>query len=136
MEEVGEGELNNIDNIVEMSAVCAQLSEEDIVKTAFVETLEKLRQDNNTDSDSIRMLTEILLPIIYDALPELLRKVQERDQQLSGEAESWHHDKSEIKKVFPLRWLASYLYRHNRKKQAADGPALRALQELAGIAGV
>ena len=111
-----------------MSAVCAQLSKEDIVKTAFVQALDKLHQDKEVGSDSIRVLTEVLLPILYEALPQLLRKVHEREQQLSGKIESWHHDKSEIKPVDPLRWLASYLYRHNRRK-ASESPALRTLQE-------
>jgi hypothetical protein len=83
-----------------------------------------------------RKVMSCLLPVLFDALPELLRCVEKNEHQLNGNLPC-DRPVSEIDNIEPIRFVAEYLFRHNPKHEVGTQnntmtPALRhALRKFA-----
>ena len=62
-------------------------------------------------------LAESILPVLFEALPELLQAVQRNEHERPGN-----------EPIDPIRWLGEYLFRHNPRYESrgsSDDPRLR-----------
>jgi|EP00945_MAST-04E_sp_MAST-4E-sp1_P004891 hypothetical protein len=73
----------------------------------------------NIDIGRRKYLAEKLFPVVFEALPKLLRAVEKNQQCLSKEKDHWYYDQRDVRPINPCEWLAQYLYRHNPKYKDA-----------------
>ena len=71
---------------------------EDFASETFLRIM-KSSEMSKLSRERREYLAEKVLPILFDALPELLRQQEQHD--------------IENRTFHPLRWLGQYLYRHN-----------------------
>ena len=89
-------------------------SNENFEVEALAKLLESL-ESKNIDTEKRQYIAEFLLPVLFKALPELLRAVEKNHMELDGEKHHWRYDKKLVQPIKPNQWLAQYLYRHNPK---------------------
>lgn len=63
--------------------------------------------------DKKKYIAEKILPVLFDALPKLLRAVEKNNNELNGVKTHWRFDKEKVSPIKPNQWLAQYLLRHN-----------------------
>lgn len=75
-----------------------------------------LRSDalSQFSAEQRKVLSEDVLPTLFEALPELLQAVQQNKFERSGDLPSWKFGSADaVDKIDPIRWLGEYLFRHN-----------------------
>ena len=74
-------------------------------------------------------LADSILPVLFEALPELLQAVDRNNFERSGDLPTTKYGGAEaVEKIDPIRWLGEYLFRHNPRYDnpgVADDPRLR-----------
>jgi hypothetical protein len=65
-------------------------------------------------------LADSILPVLFEALPELLQAVDRNTYERSGDLPTTKYGGSEaVEPIDPIRWLGEYLFRHNPRYDSA-----------------